>query len=221
MRRLAWMMAMMRPSRGVSGRLLGLAAASWLWPAAGLAPSLAQDQLPLPRFASLDSSEVNLRAGPGKDYPILWVYQRKGLPVEIIQEFDTWRRIRDRDGTVGWVQQNLLSGKRGALVIDEARTLRTDPTGGAKAVAILQPGVVARDRRMRHRQLVPHGRQRLPRLAPPRRFLGHLSGRGVRGGLRREERHHRHTLPRHPGLEPGSILQPHVRRIMDPDSSPG
>ena len=43
----------------------------------------------------------------------------------------------------GWVQQNLLSGKRGALVIDEARTLRTDPTGGAKAVAILQPGVVA------------------------------------------------------------------------------
>jgi SH3-like domain-containing protein len=108
-----------------------------------LAPALAQDHLPLPRFASLDSSEVNLRAGPGKDYPILWVYQRRGLPVEIIQEFDTWRRIRDRDGTVGWVQQNLLSGKRGALVIDEARTLRTDPTGGAKPVAILQPGVVA------------------------------------------------------------------------------
>ncbi len=118
--------------------LVGLAAA-WLW----LAPALAQDHLPLPRFASLDSNEVNLRAGPGTDYPILWVYQRRGLPVEIIQEFDTWRRIRDRDGTVGWVQQNLLSGKRGALVIDEARTLRTDPTGGAKAVAILQPGVVA------------------------------------------------------------------------------
>jgi SH3-like domain-containing protein len=113
--------------------------AAWLW----LAPALAQDHLPLPRFASLDSNEVNLRAGPGTDYPILWVYQRKGLPVEIIQEFDTWRRIRDRDGTVGWVQQGLLSGKRGALVIDEARTLRTDPTGGAKAVAILQPGVVA------------------------------------------------------------------------------
>src|SRR4029453_16249428 len=92
-----------------------------------LAPALAQDHLPLPRFASLDSKEVNLRAGPGKDYPILWVYQRRGLPVEIIQEFDTWRRIRDRDGTVGWVQQNLLSGRRTALVIDEARTMRTDP----------------------------------------------------------------------------------------------
>jgi SH3-like domain-containing protein len=131
-----WTRAM---TRSVAGA--GLAAAL-LW----LAPALAQDQehLPLPRFASLDSSEVNLRAGPGKDYPILWVYQRRGLPVEIIQEFDTWRRIRDRDGTVGWVQQNLLSGKRFALVIDEARTMRTDPTGGAKPVAILQPGVVAR-----------------------------------------------------------------------------
>lgn len=140
MRRLAWMRAMKRSVAGRAALGLGAAlAACLLWPV----PLLAQDQLPLPRFASLDSSEANLRAGPGKDYPILWVYQRKGLPVEIIQEFDTWRRIRDRDGTVGWVQQALLSGKRSALIIDEARTLRTDPTGGAKAVAILQPGVVA------------------------------------------------------------------------------
>lgn len=107
------------------------------------AAATAQERLPLPRFASLDSNEANLRAGPGKDYPILWVYQRKGLPVEIIQEFDTWRRIRDRDGTVGWVQQNLLSGKRSGLIIDQPRTLRAEP-GSGEAVAILQPGVVAR-----------------------------------------------------------------------------
>jgi SH3-like domain-containing protein len=125
--------------RAMTRSVTGLAAAL-LW----LVPAMAQEHLPLPRFASLDSSEVNLRAGPGKDYPILWVYQRKGLPIEIIQEFDTWRRIRDRDGTVGWVQQSLLSGKRFGIVINEARTLRTDPTGGAKPVAILQPGVVAR-----------------------------------------------------------------------------
>lgn len=137
MRRLAWTWAM---TRGVAGLVAGaIAALLWLAP-----PAPAEDPLPLPRFASLDSSEVNLRAGPGKEYPILWTYQRKGLPVEIIQEFDTWRRIRDRDGTVGWVQQNLLSGKRSALITDEARTIRTDPTGGAKPVAILQPGVVAR-----------------------------------------------------------------------------
>ena len=87
-------------TRSVAGADL---VAAWLW----LAPALAQDQ-PL-RFASLDSGEVNLRAGPGKDYPILWVYQRKGLPVEIIQEFDTWRRIRDRDGTVGWCSRPALA----------------------------------------------------------------------------------------------------------------
>jgi SH3-like domain-containing protein len=137
MRRLAWKWAM---TRGVAGLVAGaIAALLWLAP-----PALAEDPLKLPRFASLDSSEVNLRMGPGKGYPILFVYQRKGLPVEIIEEFDTWRRIRDRDGTVGWVQQNLLSGKRSALITDEARTIRTDPTGGAKPVAILQPGVVAR-----------------------------------------------------------------------------
>ncbi len=127
-----------------------LAAATLLWLAAVTGPLVinsaaqAQDQpLPLPRFASLDSGEANLRAGPGKDYPILWVYQRKGLPVEIIQEFDTWRRIRDRDGTVGWVQQNLLSGKRTGLIIDQQRTLLAEP-GSGDAVARLEPGVVAR-----------------------------------------------------------------------------
>src|SRR5512147_2561435 len=120
MRRLAGTRAM---TRSVAGLMAGLAAVT-LWLAAPLA---AQDHLPLPRFASLDSSEANLRAGPGKDYPILWVYQRKGLPVEIIQEFDTWRRIRDRDGTVGWVQQNLLSGKRTGLIIDTQRRLRAEP----------------------------------------------------------------------------------------------
>jgi SH3-like domain-containing protein len=121
-----------------AGFLAALCAA-WL-----AVPLNAQERLPLPRFASLDSSEINLRRGPGKDYEILWVYQRRGLPVEIIQEFDTWRRIRDRDGTVGWVQQNLLSGKRTALIIDEPRTIRAEPSGGAAPVAVLEPGVVAR-----------------------------------------------------------------------------
>lgn len=106
-----------------------------------------EQKLPLPRFVSLDSSEVNLRAGPGKDYPILWIYQRKGLPVEIIQEFDTWRRIKDRDGTVGWVQQNLISGRRTGQILGETgevRTMRASPESGAAPVAHLQPGVLGR-----------------------------------------------------------------------------
>src|SRR5262249_37625253 len=123
MRRLASQRAM---TRSVAGVRAGFTAAAFAVAAllSLAAPASGQQHLPLPRFASLDSSEVNLRAGPGRDYRILWVYQRRGLPVEIIEEFDTWRRVRDRDGTVGWVQQNLLSGKRSALIIDEPRTIR-------------------------------------------------------------------------------------------------
>ena len=50
--------------------------------------------------------------GPGTRYEIAWNYTVSGVPVEIIQEFDTWRKIRDVDGDEGWVHQNLLSGTR-------------------------------------------------------------------------------------------------------------
>ena len=71
--------------------------------------------LPLPRFVCLKSDRVNLRIGPGRDYPVQWLYVKPGLPVEIIQEYDNWRRIRDADGTEGWVLQTLLTGKRSAI----------------------------------------------------------------------------------------------------------
>lgn len=69
-------------------------------------------KLPLPRFASLRGDQVYARTGPATRYPIKWEYQRKNLPVEIIQEFDTWRKIRDVDGEEAWVHQSLLSGNR-------------------------------------------------------------------------------------------------------------
>jgi len=72
--------------------------------------------LPVPRYVSLKSDRVNVRKGPGADYPVAWVFQRAGLPVEIVKEFETWRQIRDSEGAQGWVQQNLLSGRRTALV---------------------------------------------------------------------------------------------------------
>jgi len=106
------------------------------------APSRAEEsKLPLPRFVSLDANDVNMRAGPGTEYPILWQYHRKGLPVEIVQEFDTWRRIRDRDGAIGWVQANLLSGKRTAQVINRQQLMMSEPGGGVP-VAKLDPGVI-------------------------------------------------------------------------------
>ena len=72
--------------------------------------------LPLPRFVTTRSNPINVRVGPGTRYDIAWVYVKAGTPVEIIQEFDTWRKIRDVDGSEGWLHQNLLVGNRAGLV---------------------------------------------------------------------------------------------------------
>lgn len=109
---------------------------------ASIAPVSAQEALPLPRFVSLKASEVNLRAGPGESYPVEWVYTRKGLPVEIIAEYDQWRKVRDSEGTVGWVHQVMLSGLRTVLV--GGATVRTafgEPSADARAVFRAEPGV--------------------------------------------------------------------------------
>ena len=98
--------------------------------------------LPLPRFVTLRADEVNMRTGPGTRYPIDWVYRRRGLPVEIVDEFDTWRRIRDWQGTEGWVHQSMVQGQRGILVTGKRHTLRRRPEAGAAGVALVDAGVV-------------------------------------------------------------------------------
>jgi SH3-like domain-containing protein len=98
--------------------------------------------LPLPRFVSLRSAEVNVRTGPGTRYPIEWVYQRRGMPVEIVDEFDTWRRIRDWQGTEGWVHQSMVQGQRGILVTGKRRTLHRRPEPDSPGVALIDAGVI-------------------------------------------------------------------------------
>jgi SH3-like domain-containing protein len=100
----------------------------------------------LPRFASLRSDDVNMRAGPGTRYRIDWVYKRRDLPVEIEREFDVWRWVRDSDGTHGWVHQATLMGRRSFVVQKTEATLRSEANDTASAVAILQPGVIGRIR---------------------------------------------------------------------------
>jgi SH3-like domain-containing protein len=122
--------------------VLGLALACLL--AAPTSPSRAADSsLPVPRFVSLRSDEVNVRTGPGIRYPIDWVFVRKTMPVEVLAEVDTWRKIRSQDGTEGWVHQSMLTGRRTAMVIGEVRTLRKRNDADAAAVAELEPGVIA------------------------------------------------------------------------------
>src|SRR5436189_1120183 len=107
--------------------------------------------LPVPRYVSLKSDHVNVRAGPTKDNDVAWVYTRSGLPVEITAEFENWRRVRDSEGSEGWVYHSLLSGRRTAVITmkskDELAALydRADPT--SSVTARLQAGVVAQVKR--------------------------------------------------------------------------
>ena len=100
--------------------------------------------LPIPRFVSLRSSEVNLRVGPGHHFPTEWVYRRANLPVEIVAEFGDWRKVRDLDSTQGWIHRSLLSGHRYVVVLDDRTPLRTSDDTDAPTIAFLQVGALAK-----------------------------------------------------------------------------
>ncbi len=103
-----------------------------------------KEQLPVPRFVSAKRSEVNVRAGPGMRYPIEWIFQRQDLPLEITQEYENWRKIRDSEGTEGWVNAVELQGRRYVVVQGTNRAVRDDPAANARVVAQVEPGVLGR-----------------------------------------------------------------------------
>jgi SH3-like domain-containing protein len=98
--------------------------------------------LPVPRFVSLRSDKVNVRAGPGVRYPIEWVFERKGMPVEVVAEYENFRKVRDIEGTEGWVHMNLLSSRRGIIITGVVRTIRREPHDDSPAVARAEPDVI-------------------------------------------------------------------------------
>lgn len=100
---------------------------------------------PLPRFASMASDKVFVRAGPGMQYPVLWVFEKKHYPVEIVLEFENWRKIKDRDGETGWVHLSLLSGRRYGFVTGEEKIPAHRKSAlDSEVMAFLEPGVIAR-----------------------------------------------------------------------------
>lgn len=107
-----------------------------------------QSGLPLPRYVSLKSNRVNVRLGPSREHDVAWVFVKASLPVEVIQEFENWRRIRDHEGAEGWVFHALLSGLRTAIVTpwDKDKTslnsLHAKPSETSKIRAKLGAGVV-------------------------------------------------------------------------------
>ena len=138
----------------IRGALTGLAMIAFAImpsiPAHAQSAALGPSGLPLPRFVSLKSDKVNLRVGPGVSYAVDWLYLKSGVPMEIIQEYDNWRRVRDAEGAEGWINQALLSGARTGIAApwlrgkDAKLLLRAEADASSRIVAKLEPGVIGR-----------------------------------------------------------------------------
>jgi SH3-like domain-containing protein len=99
----------------------------------------------LPYWASIAAGDALLRTGPGRNYPATWRYRRTDLPVKIVQVHESWRRIREQDGTEGWMAAALLSAERTALVAgSQPAEMRAEPAETAKLLWRVEPGVIGR-----------------------------------------------------------------------------
>jgi SH3-like domain-containing protein len=108
------------------------------------APAAGQDR-ETPYWASIRAEVVNMRVGPSENYPVDWVYKRKGLPLKVVRVMQGWRLVVDPDGTQGWVFAALLSPERAALVIgDSLAPIRAEPSRTAELRWNAEPGVVGK-----------------------------------------------------------------------------
>ena len=116
-------------------------------PFAAIAAPTNPSGLPLPRFVVVRAKDTTVRVGPGYQYDVAWKYLVTGVPVEVIQEFDVWRKIRDVDGTEGWVHQTSLTGGRAGYVLPTASGeigLRASASDDAGVVAWVGPSFPVR-----------------------------------------------------------------------------
>jgi SH3-like domain-containing protein len=129
----------------MSGRLFLI---SWLLvvfaflnPGAAFAQNINKGKL-VQRYASLRANDVNVRAGPGVRYPVKWKFVQRHTPVEVIAQYDTWRKIRDWEGGEGWVHRAMIANKRSLLLKGDGQTMRRRPSEGAPAVARLASNMI-------------------------------------------------------------------------------
>lgn len=98
-----------------------------------------------PYYASIAAGRARMRTGPARTYPANWLYQRVDLPVRVVAAFKEWRKIEDHDGTQGWMQANLLSETRTAIVrAREPLEMRERAASDGKLQWRAAPGVVGR-----------------------------------------------------------------------------
>jgi len=155
----------MRERRSIAGAGLAALLAGALWaaadagaePAAERHATLAQAPaetaaergrstgLPVPRYVSLKAGRANVRRGPGTDFPIDWVYTKRGVPLEVTAESNHWRRVRDHEGDGGWIWHTMLAGERSAIVVGDKEApqpLHQKADIETDVVAYLEPGIV-------------------------------------------------------------------------------
>ena len=117
------------------------------WPSGDITtPAVAQEAkltvrgsgLPVPRYVTLKFNETKLRAGPGREYPVLWQYRQAGLPLMVDAEFGIWRKVVDHDGTAGWMHGSVLSLRRMALVQTNMAKIYANPDETSDVVALAE-----------------------------------------------------------------------------------
>lgn len=108
------------------------------------APAAAQER-ETPYWASLRAEVANMRVGPSENYPVDWVYKRKGLPLKVERVMQGWRLVVDPEGSQGWIFAALLSPERTALVVGEGLApIRAEPSDASALRWNAEPGVVGK-----------------------------------------------------------------------------
>jgi SH3-like domain-containing protein len=123
----------------------GLAAGLALAATILIAPAGAQQARQTPYWASITAGQAMMRTGPGREYPAEWLYVRRDLPVQVVEVYQNWRKVRDPDGTTGWMLANLLSAERTAMVRGNGlQALHERPESTSSVRFRAEPGVIGR-----------------------------------------------------------------------------
>lgn len=118
---------------------------------AGATATLAQDtpqkgrvtNLPLPRYVSMKAQEGNARRGPDVRHRIDWVFSHQNMPLQIVDEFEHWRRVLDVEGQGGWMHFRLLSGVRTVVFVADSVKLYKKPDRESEAISAAERGAIA------------------------------------------------------------------------------
>ncbi|WP_420140373.1 SH3 domain-containing protein [Sphingomonas sp.] len=109
-----------------------------------LASPVAAQERAVPYWASIAAGKAMMRTGPERTYPGIWLYQRRDLPVRVLQVMGAWRRVQEQDGTTGWMLATLLSARRTGIVTGGIQPIREEASPDARLLWRAEPGVIGR-----------------------------------------------------------------------------